>query len=166
VQGEQLVHVARPGTTPTDAVRQLMAGTTRSEARRGLRTYVPAGTPVHSVTVAGGLATVDLGARFTRGHDAGRLLARLSQLVRTVTGLQRTVKVQLLIDGAAVSGVFPGVPTASPITFRYLQTPNVPMPTPPPARLPAPDEQTRRAQRRLIALGYLGKGAADGRLGL
>jgi Sporulation and spore germination/L,D-transpeptidase catalytic domain/Putative peptidoglycan binding domain len=165
VQGEQLVRVARPGTTPTDAVRQLMAGTTPSEARRGMRTYVPAGTPVHSVTVTGGLATVDLGARFTRGRDANSLLARLSQLVRTLTGLRGTARVQLLIDGAAVSGVFPGVPTASPITFRYLQTPNVPVPTPPQPRLPAPDERTRRVQRRLIELGYLSKGAADGRLG-
>jgi N-acetylmuramoyl-L-alanine amidase len=165
VQGEQLVHVARPGTTATDAVRRLVAGPTRAEVRRGLRTYVPARTPVHSVTVADGLATVDLGARFIRGRNANSLQARLSQLVRTLTGLQGTKKVQLLIDGATVSGVFPGVPTASPITFKYLQTPNVPVPTPPPVRLPAPDEQTRRAQQRLIELGYLSKGAADGRFG-
>jgi hypothetical protein len=38
LQGEQLVHVSRAGSTAADAVRGLLAGPTRAEARRGLRT--------------------------------------------------------------------------------------------------------------------------------
>src|SRR5262249_45605277 len=64
-----------------------------------------------------------------------------------------------------VSGVFPGVPTATPITLGYLRTPNVPVPGPPQERLPAPDAHVRAVQQRLIALGYLSAGDADGRLG-
>jgi spore germination protein GerM len=90
VQGEQLVRVMRQGRTPEAAVRQLVAGPTAAEVRRGLRTYVPARTKVHRVTVAKGLATVDLDARFVAGQDDYSLLARLSQLVRTLTGLQGT----------------------------------------------------------------------------
>ena len=127
LQGEQLLRVTRPGATPLDALHQLVAGPTRAEAKRGVRTYIPVGTQVHSVSVAGGVATVDLGRRFASGRDAPSLLARLSQLVGTLTGLQGSTKVKLLIDGRTVLGVFPGVPTQLPITFRYLQTPNVPV---------------------------------------
>jgi hypothetical protein len=66
--------------------------TTAAEIRRGFRTYVPAGTPIRWVTVAGGLATVDLGAKFTSSRSSMSLLARLSQLVRPLTGLQGTTK--------------------------------------------------------------------------
>jgi peptidoglycan hydrolase-like protein with peptidoglycan-binding domain len=119
------------------------------------------------VTVADGLATVDVGRRFISRRTRTRpsLLARLSQLVGTVTGVRGATKVQLLIDGKPVSGVFPGVPTESPITFRFLQTPNVPVPMPPPARLKPPDPHVKQIQLRLIKLGYLLPGAADGRLG-
>jgi hypothetical protein len=44
LQGEQLVHVTRPGATPLDALHQLVSGLSRTEAKRGLRTYVPHGT--------------------------------------------------------------------------------------------------------------------------
>ena len=164
LQGEQLLRVARPGTTPADALHQLVSGPTRAEVKRGLRTYVPLGTRVHSVKVAGGVATVDLDQRFTSGRDSPSLLARLSQLVGTLTGLHGATKVKLLIDGKTVRGVFPGIPTESPITLRFLQTPNVPVPTPPAPRLLPPDAHTKGVQRRLIALGFLA-GRADGRLG-
>jgi len=164
LQGEQLLRVTRPGATPSDALHQLVAGPTRAEAKRGVRTYVPVGTQVHSVSVAGGVATVDLGRRFASGLDARSLLARLSQLVGTLTGLQGATKVKLLIDGRTVLGVFPGLPTQLPITFRYLQTPNVPVPKPPAPKLLPPDDHTRQVQQRLITLGFLG-GHADGQLG-
>lgn len=164
LQGEQLVKVTRPGSAPADALRQLVAGPTTREVRRGLSTYVPRGTRVRSITVARGLATVDLDRSFAAGGNGDALLARLSQLVRTLTGLQGTVKVRLLINGLAVRGVFPGIRTESPITFSYLQTPNVPVPKPQRRQLPPPDEHIRTVQQRLIALGFVG-GKADGRLG-
>ena len=112
LQGEQLARVDRPGSTPLDAVRQLIAGPTRAEVARGFRTYVPQGTQVLSVEVANGTATVDLNERFASGSDAGSLLARLSQLVRTLTGLQGTQRVQLLMNGAVVAARFPGISTS------------------------------------------------------
>jgi L,D-transpeptidase catalytic domain/Sporulation and spore germination/Putative peptidoglycan binding domain len=165
VQGEQLVRVMRPGASPTNAVEQLVAGPTAAEVKHGMRTYVPARTRVRSVAVANGLATVDLGVRFTSGRDEMSLLARLSQLVRTLTGPEGAKRVQLLVDGAKVSGVFPDVRTARPIKFRYLQTPNVAVPTPPQPRLLPPNPHIRDVQLRLIELGYLIDGDADGRLG-
>ena len=117
VQGEQLVPVKRPGTTALDAVRQLVAGPTRAERGLGFRTYVPAGTGVRSVTVADGLATVDLGERFLVAASPDSMIARLSELVHTLTGLQGTTEVQLLVDGTPAAGMFPGVSTSGPITF-------------------------------------------------
>jgi len=165
LQGEQLKRVSRPGATSADALRRLIAGPTSAEAKIGMRTYVPAHTPMRSVTVKNGLATVDLGSRFLAKRRPTGLLARLSQLVRTMTGVQGTTSVLLLIDGQTVTGVFPGVPTESPITFRFLQTPNVPVPEPPEPRLGPPDKRVKAVQERLIELGFLAPGSADGRLG-
>ena len=165
LQGEQLVQVSRPGSTPADAVRRLVAGPTQTELKHGFRTYVPAGTPVRSVSITDGVATVDLGHRFASGRDAESLLARLSQLVRTVTALKRTAKVRLLIDGGTVYGLFPGVPTTSAITFRHLQTPDVAVPKPPSTALSPPSARIKGVQQRLIDLGYLLDGDADGRFG-
>src|SRR6476646_3461618 len=158
LRGEQLARVTRPGTTALDAVRQLLAGPTRAEAALGFRTYVPAGTRVLSVKVANGVATVDLNERFASGGDTASLLARLSQLVRTLTGPQGATKVQLLLNGRVVAARFPGISLSRPITFRFLQTPNVPVPKPPALRLPAPDAAVKDLQLRLIDLGYLVKG--------
>jgi hypothetical protein len=164
LRGEQLAHVSRPGVTAADAVRQLLSGPTKAERKLGYRTYVPAGTRLLSVEVANGLATVNLNAAFTSGATGGKL-ARLSQLVRTLTGLRGATQVQLLIAGKTVDGVFDGIPTASPITFRYLETPNIPVPQPPQERLRPPDPKVKAAQRKLIALGYLLGGSADGQFG-
>jgi Sporulation and spore germination/L,D-transpeptidase catalytic domain/Putative peptidoglycan binding domain len=165
VQGEQLAAVTRRGSTPLDAVRALLAGPTRTEVSRGFRTYVPAGTRVRSVKVKRGVATVDLSERFASGGAIDSLLARLSQLVRTLTGPQGATKVLILVNGKVAAARFPGVSTGAPISFRDLQTPNVPVPKPPQPRLPAPDPATKVLQQRLIGLGYLLRGDDDGRFG-
>ena len=165
VQGEQLTPVTRPGATARDAVRQLIAGPTRAEFDRGFRTFVPAGTRVRSVTVADGLATVDLTQPFATGTNPDSMFARLSELVHTLTGVQGTTKVQLLVNGATTAGMFPGVSTSSPITLRFLETPNVPLPAPPREKLPPPDPAVKTTQQHLIELGYLLRGDDDGRFG-
>jgi hypothetical protein len=166
VQGEQLRPVVRPGRTAQTAVRQLIAGPTRAERRHGFRTYVPAATRLRRVSVANRLATVDLNHAFVKGRrNSGGMLARLSELVGTLTGIQGTKRVRLLVEGATTAGLFPGIPTGRPITLRQLRTPNVPVPTPPPPRLRPPDPAVKATQRRLIALGYMVKGDDDGRLG-
>jgi peptidoglycan hydrolase-like protein with peptidoglycan-binding domain len=164
LRGEQLASVRRDGSGVAAAVRKLVAGPSRAEVRKGLRTYLPGGTRIHSVSVARGLATVDLGARFTSGGSADSLLARLAQLVRTVSAAGAP-RVQLLIDGAKVSGVFPRIPTERPITFALLQTPDVALPKPRREREPPPDKRVKHVQQQLIELAYLPPGSADGRLG-
>src|SRR6476646_9651421 len=99
LRGEQVAPVTRSGTTARDAVRALLHGPTRAERERGFRTYVPRGIQIRSLSVARGIATVDLNERFAGGRAAGSLLARLAELVRTLTGVQGTKKVQLLLDG-------------------------------------------------------------------
>jgi hypothetical protein len=165
VRGEQLAAVRRPAANAEQVVRALIAGPTATEVRAGFRSYVPRSTRVRDVRVAGGVATVDLGGRFMAGGDQGTLLARLSQLVRTLTGVQGATGVRLLIDGATVTARFPGIPTSKPITYAYLRTPNVAVPVPPQPKLPAPEPSVRLLQQRLIQLGYLVAGDDDGRFG-
>jgi hypothetical protein len=165
VQGEQLRGVPSQGSGPLDAVRKLIAGPARAEVSRGFRTYVPSGTRILSVKVRRGVAIVNLNERFASGSDRGSLLARLSQLVRTLTGLRGATKVQLLVNGKVAAARFPGVSTGSPISFGDLQTPNIPVPSPPQPRLPAPDPAVKVLQQRLIELGYLIRGDDDGRFG-
>jgi L,D-transpeptidase catalytic domain len=72
-------------------------------------------------------------------------------------------RVRLLFGGRSVSRTVRRVSLARPITMRYLRTPDVPVPKPPPFRLPAPDAATLQAQKRLIRIGFLVAGDADGR---
>jgi peptidoglycan hydrolase-like protein with peptidoglycan-binding domain len=165
LRGEQLASVRRPAANAEQVVRALIAGPTPAEVRQGFRTYVPRGTRVLGVSVDGGVATVNLSGRFGAGGDQGTLLARLSQLVRTLTGVQGAKKVWLYLDGETTTARFPGIPTSKPIAYAYLRTPNVGVPEPPAPRLPAPEPAVRILQQRLIELGYLVKGDDDGRFG-
>jgi hypothetical protein len=165
LRGEQVAPVSRSGATALDAVRALLRGPTRAEASRGFRTYVPRGIRVRSAKVSGRVATVDLNERFAAGRDTGSLLARLAELVRTLTGVQGARKVQLLINNRVAAARFPGVSTGKPISFRDLQEPNVPVPEPPPYRLPPPDPAVKALQQRLIQLGYMIRGDDDGQFG-
>jgi len=165
LRGEQLASVQRTGTTPLDAMRQLIAGPTPAEFKQGFRTYMPTRTRVLGVRVANGVATVDLNERFASGSNSDSLLARLSQVVRTLTGVQGVKKIQLLMNGGIIAARFPGISLSRPITLRFLQTPNVPLPKPVQLRLPPPDPAVQAIQQRLIELGYLVKGDDDGRFG-
>jgi peptidoglycan hydrolase-like protein with peptidoglycan-binding domain len=165
LRGEQLSQVPRAGTSPAVALRQLIAGPTRAERALGFRTYVPAKTKLLGVRVVNGIATVDFDSRFVSSKTPGSLLARLSEVVRTLTGLGGTKAVQLLINGKVTAGVFPGVPTERPVTFAYLQTPNKGLPKPPERKRGHVDPQVKKVQLRLAELGYLVAGDADGRLG-
>jgi hypothetical protein len=165
LRGEQLAAVSRPGSTAEDAVRALVAGPTAAERRQGFRTNIPRSTRVLSVTAAGGIATVNLNGQFTAGGDTGSLLARLSQVVRTASGPEGAPRVQLLINGRVAPARFPGIPTSKPITYRFLQTPNVPLPSPARVKLPPPDPGVKTLQDSLIELGYLLPGDDDGRFG-
>lgn len=172
-QGEQLTKVSRPGTTSEDAVRALLAGPTAAEVTAGVRTYVPAGTPLRSFTVSGDLATIDLSSAFVGGaQDGESQFARFAQLVKTATGLPGSAsspttitRVQLLIDGGVPLGLIPGVRTALPVTLADIETPDTKPPVNPPGATGASTRTTRGLQQRLADLGYLGTSDVTGRSG-
>ncbi len=173
VSGEQLGKVSRPGATTEDAVRQLLAGPTAAERKKGVRTHIPAGTPVRSVTVDGDLVTVDLGLRFVLGNQsADSQNARLAQLMSTVNGTvgvpgspTAVRRMQLLIQGGVPLGLFPGIRTDQPITSATLTTPATAKPTYPSGPTSGATASTREIQQRLANLGYLAAADVDGRNG-
>ena len=69
------------------------------------------------------------------------------------------------MNGGIVAARFPGISMSRPITFRFLQTPNVGVPEPPALRLPPPDPAVKDVQEQLIELGYLLPGDDDGQFG-
>jgi hypothetical protein len=165
LQGEQLAQVRRPGAAAEDAVRALLAGPTRKEKAAGFRTYVPAQTRLRDLTIDGGLATVDLSARFAAHQSDERMLASVTQLVRTLSPFSDVDRVAVLVEGKPVPRTIEGVALRRPLTMHYLETPNVPVPKPPAEKRRPPDPEVRDVQARLIELRYLLKGDDDGRFG-
>jgi lipoprotein-anchoring transpeptidase ErfK/SrfK len=164
-QGEQLVAVQRPGVSVQDALTGLVAGPTSAESAQSMRTYVPPGTRVRSVTMNGTVAVVDLGATFLQGTATDTTLARLDQVVSTVTSVPGVTAVQVLINGGTPIGLFPGVDATVPLTREALATPNVPSTAPAPPPTGPVSASTRSVQERLAALGYLLPGSVDGQNG-
>ena len=161
-QGEQLVTVQRPGSTAQEALAALLRGPTPAEATRQIRTYIPSGTSVRSLTVTGTTATVDLGARFVLGSAPDPLDARLAQLVDTLTGAPGVNAVRVLIEGGVPLGLFPGIDATRPLTSQDLATPTKPVPKPAPTPTGPVQPTLRQAQERLAQLGYLPQSAVDG----
>ena len=69
-----------------------------------MTTAIPAGTTLHGVTIAGGVATVDLSSAFAASGSKSAMTARLAQVVYTLTKFPSVSKgVLFKIDGAAVT---------------------------------------------------------------
>lgn len=166
LQGEQLVTVERPrADTVEKALTALMRGPTAAERRTGIRNAVLRGTPVRSITMSGGVATVDFGTRLVRDDDPATLLSRLTQVVSTVTAVPgvRAVRVQIL--GGTPMGLFPGIDARRPLNMRALRTPDHPVPVTPDTPDTPPADDTRALQQRLADLGYLPASGIDGKAG-
>ena len=166
VQGEQLSYVERPGSGVKAALTALLAGPTKSEAAREIKTQIPAGSRLRGVTVRGGVATVDLGEAFALGTKSESLTARVAQVVLTATRVPNVRAVKLLVKGGIPLGLFPGIVTRYPLTAKAVQAPSLP-PPPPAASTPpnSPSPETRSLQQSLAALGFLPSDAIDGRPG-
>jgi hypothetical protein len=166
LQGEQVVYVNRTGSTVRQAVSALLAGPTSAERAREIASGVPAETPLRAVSVAGGVATVDLGERFATGTKAANLSARVTQLVLTATSVPGVKSVRLLVKGGTPLGLFPGYVTSRPITLRDVTRPDVPPPGPPAPGPPTdPTAAVRALQQRLADLSFLPPEAVDGKAG-
>ena len=81
LKGEQPVLASRRGSGVENAVEKLLAGPTAAETKKGIRSQLPAGVRVKSLSVEHGVASIDLGARFASGTSAESLPARFAQLV-------------------------------------------------------------------------------------
>jgi hypothetical protein len=109
VANEHVVAAARELTgavTPEAAVRALLAGPVgTSESDLGFTSAIPAGTELHSVTVDGPLATVDLSRQFESGGGSLSMQARVAQIVFTVTQFEPIDRVRFRIDGTPATTI-------------------------------------------------------------
>jgi len=105
--GPFLVPVARRVDEPdplTGTVQALIEGPTPDEASSipAVSTAVPPGTELLGVTIDEGIATVDLSSEFAAGGGSFAEIARLDQLVYTVTRLDGVGGLRLKIDGELI----------------------------------------------------------------
>ena len=110
--------VGADGPPLTSMLRELLAGPTAAEQRRDLISLLPDQVELHRVSVHDGTAVIDLGQAF-RFSPLGRqgLLARLQQLVYSVTEFPTVDAVQVLIDGKNVDFLGPeGIYIGEPLT--------------------------------------------------
>jgi germination protein M len=83
------------------AIESLLEGPLPAEDS-GLTTAIPAGTELLGVAVDDGLATVDLSSSFDDGGGSAAMLARLAQVVFTLTQFPTVDAVTFQIDGEPV----------------------------------------------------------------
>jgi hypothetical protein len=142
------VERAAPGVP--GIVRSLVAGPTKRERGRGLRSAIPSGTAIRAVRIERRVVTVDLAARFTAGRDEASLTARVGQLVRTLRSVPGVVGVRVRIEGGVPVGLFPGYDLRSTVREPVADT-------------RAPD--LRGAQRLLVDLAFMAPVGVTGQPG-
>jgi hypothetical protein len=85
------------------ALRAVLDGPNGRELAAGLTTAVPPNTRLLDLTIADGLARVDLSGRFREGEGTPATRQRLAQVVYTLTQFPTVKTVRLRIDGHTVS---------------------------------------------------------------
>ncbi|MFC8348412.1 GerMN domain-containing protein [Streptomyces sp. NPDC057280] len=106
LHGEQVSPAPRTVTAPTTAagaLRALLAGPNRYEARNGRTTAIPSGTTLRSIVVRRNVATIDLSERYDDGGGSLSMQARLAQVVFTATRFPSIQKVRFELDGKPVT---------------------------------------------------------------
>lgn len=81
------------------ALEALLAGPTAEEQAAGLHTQIPPGTEFLGLTVADGVATVDLSGEFGAGVDPIEDRGRLGEVVYTLTQFPSIESVNFRLDG-------------------------------------------------------------------
>ena len=98
------------------AMKALLAGPTSRERAIGMSSDVPAGTSLRSVTIGGGVATVDLSSAFATAGTKSAMTARLAQVVYTLTRFPSVEGVLFKLDGSPVTSF-----GATGISFAHPQ---------------------------------------------
>lgn len=100
----------------SEALRELLKGPDDRESLREYATEIPRGTRLRDVRVTDRSAVVDFSGEFESGGGSNSMLARLYQVVYTVTGVGCVESVRILVEGIkreALSGE--GVVIAEPL---------------------------------------------------
>jgi lipoprotein-anchoring transpeptidase ErfK/SrfK len=163
LKGEQPVVVSRRGSGVEAAAEKLFAGPTATETKQGIRSQLPAGVRVKSLTVEDGVAAIDLGAKFVSGTNAESLPARFAQLVLTLTEVPGVDAVKVRVDGDVRQELYPGVDVRRAVTAAMLAKPKGKPTAAKAKKSSAPKASMLELEKRLVALGFLDKAQADGR---
>jgi Sporulation and spore germination/Immunoglobulin-like domain of bacterial spore germination len=86
----------------TAAMESLLAGPTPSEQAAAVGSQIPAGTQFLGLTVADGIATVDLTSEFESGGGSASMNMRIAQVVYTLTQFPTVKGVLFELDGQRV----------------------------------------------------------------
>jgi hypothetical protein len=104
------------------AVTELLDGPTSEESANGLATAIPAGTNLRDISLADGVATVDLGGAFDDGGGSASMLGRVAQVVATLTRFPTIQRVAFRIDGMPVQAIGgEGVVVDPPVGRRAIE---------------------------------------------
>lgn len=110
------------------ALTELLEGPTPDEAGDGLVSAIPEGTALRDISIANGIATVDLDGRFDDGGGSASMLGRVAQVVATLTRFPTVGRVAFRLDGEPVESIGgEGVVVDPPIGRRAIedQTPQI-----------------------------------------
>jgi sporulation and spore germination protein/immunoglobulin-like protein involved in spore germination len=91
----------------TAAMNALLAGPSGTERDGGISSAVPGGSQLLGLSIANGVATVDLSSEFESGGGSASVLTRLGQVVYTLTQFPTVDSVLFRIEGRTVT-VFGG----------------------------------------------------------
>jgi hypothetical protein len=87
----------------TAAVSAVLAGPTAGETTRSISTAIPVGSQLLDLSIANGVATVNLSSEFASGGGSVSVLTRLGQVVYTVTQFPSVRSVAFQIEGRTAS---------------------------------------------------------------
>jgi hypothetical protein len=87
----------------TAALHELLAGPNRAERDAGIGTEIPPATRLLDVSIAKGVAKVDLTSDYEAGAGSRALQLRLAQVVYTLTQFPTVKSVRFEIDGSPVN---------------------------------------------------------------
>lgn len=110
------------------ALTELLGGPTADERADGLSSAIPSGTTLRDISLADGVATVDLDGTFDGGGGSASMLGRVAQVVATLTRFPTIERVAFRIDGKPVEAIGgEGVVVDPPVGRRAIeeQTPQI-----------------------------------------
>ncbi len=87
------------------ALEALLAGPTAEEQSIGFTSAIPPGTRLLGLTIENGIATVDLSGQFAEGGGSFSMMARVAQVIFTLTQFPSVQAVLFQLDGQPVEAL-------------------------------------------------------------